>query len=173
MNLSIPCPCPGSPHPDGDTLTFRDKLDFERAMTVRNEIVRLVRARPGQSAALASITKTFAIVGLESWTVVDDKGKPREPTPIAIADTLEGLDILAASEIADQLDELYAERYVLPLVREAPTSSPPTSTDELTSAPTESEESPVSVTPSSQSSTFITPTDATVRTSLSLVGASN
>lgn len=175
--VTIECLCPPKAagevrHPQGDTVTLRERLDFRAAVTARNTIVFLKSEDPDASAAeiLAALTETYLLLGIESWSLLDAKGKPLPPSKAAIREYL-----LARPEIAmrvgDAADELYSEAVVLPLLARAQNFSPPTPTNGPTSAPKGS--SPKPPKPSKPSSTTTTPTGGTVPTSLSPAGDSS
>jgi hypothetical protein len=175
--MNIECICPpkadGSPrHPAGDTVTLRERLDFRAALTARNTMILLKTEDPdaGTAEILAALTETYLLVGIESWSVVDAKGKPVEPTKAAIREVLLSRPDIAMT-VGNAADDLYSAAVLLPLVAMAQTFSPPTPTNESTSAPRmASEKRPRQSKPSS-----ITPfpTDVTVTTSSSPVGVSS
>lgn len=172
---NIKCLCPtrdGSVrHPGGDTVTVRPKLDFQGAVTVRN-VIALMSGEVGITDAdmLAALSETYLYHGIESWTLVDEKGQPIPATRENIHDLLLA-DPMEAMLVSDEADALYQPAVVLPLVQRALGSLPSTQTDASTSPTTHSSKRPR--TPSSPSSTSTTQTDATETTPLSLVGASS
>ena len=175
--MNIECICPpradGEPrHPAGDTVTLRERLDFRAALTARNTMILLKTEDPdaGTAEILAALTETYLLVGVESWSLVDAKGKPVEVSKAAIRECLLSHPDVAMT-VGNAADELYSASVILPLVALARTSSPPTPTTESTSAPRPSsvkrprQSKPSSITPF--------PTDATVTTSALPVGASS
>ena len=175
MNVTVPCLCPPNAagearHPDGDTITLRDRLDFRSAATVRNRLAVATEERLIEGEILAVLVETYLLVGIESWSLVDDKGKPVPPSRQAIADRLL-VDYDAATTVGNAADELYTASVVLPLLARASTSSPPTPTAASTSAPPEV--TPTPLTRSKRSSTTTSPTDATATTSPLRAGASS
>lgn len=175
--VRIDCICPlraGGEvrHPDGDTVTLRERLDFRAALTARNTITWLKNEDPdaGVAEILAALTETYLLVGIESWSLVDAKGKPVEVSKAAIRDLLANHPD-GAMQVGDAADALYTEAVLLPLLARAATSSPPTPTGASTSASPPSSTKPPK--PSRPSSITTTPTDATETTSPSPGGASN
>ncbi len=173
---TIRCICPvtrdGSVrHPDGDTVTVKDKLDFVGAVAVRN-VIALLSGEVGVNDAdiLAALSEAYLYHGVESWTLVDEKGKSIPVSRETIHDYLLA-EPLEAMLVSDEADALYQPAVVLPLVERALGSLRTTLTAASTSATTPSSEP--HPTPSSPSSTSTTPTDATETTSRSLVGASS
>lgn len=172
---TIECICPpkadgGVRHPDGDTVTLRERLDFRSALTARNAIA-LAQSEGGSTAEiLAALTESYVFLGIESWTVVDAKGKPVEVSRAAIRDYLLD-DPEAAMTVADEADELYREAVIAPLVARASKSSPTTPTNGSTYRTNGSR--PKRPKPSKPSSTTTTRTGATVTTLRPRAGVSS
>jgi hypothetical protein len=175
VDVTIKCICPergGEPrHPNGDTVTLRDKLDFRSVTTIRKALTLVEnddpRTRPAE--ILAVLCEFYMLYGIESWTLVDDKAKHIEVSHAAIRGRL--FESPSVDEVSEAAEELYNPVVLLPLLVRASTSSPPTPTDESTSAPTAS--TPKHPKPSKPSSTTTTQTVGIETTSLSLVGVSN
>lgn len=170
---TIECVCPTAGdvrHPDGDVVTLRERLDFRSALTARNAIVVLKTEDPDAPAGevLAALTETYLLVGIESWTFVDARGKP---VPVSRAAVRAFMDEHqeAAMSLGDEADGLYNEAVVGPLVRKASNSSPPTPIGASTSA--KGGGSPRKR--PKPSSTSTSPTDVTERMSASPAGGSN
>lgn len=136
----IGCVCPpktdGTPrHPNGDTITFRAKLDFRQGLEARNTALIIKQEDPEASVAalLAGLTEVYLLVGIVSWTLADEKGKPvpvtRENVRRFIAEHPED-----AMTIGDEADGLYSEAVIAPLVARAQSYSPPTPISGSTSA---------------------------------------
>jgi hypothetical protein len=180
MDVTIKCICPERGgelrHPDGDTVTLRDKLDFHSATTIRKALTLVEnddpRTRPAE--ILAVLSEFYVLYGVTSWTLVDDKGKPLPVSHAAIRELLfESPDI---DTIIDAADDLYNAAILLPLLVRASTSSPPKPTpkpDEASSTSAPKDSTPKRPKPSKLSSTSTTQTVVTEATSLSLVGVSN
>ncbi len=135
----IECVCPLRPdgavrHPDGDTIRLSPKLGFLEVASARNSIVIAQQedAGAGSGILLAAMTEAFLVVGIESWTLVDEKAKPIPVNRPAVRSFLND-HIEEAMDVGNEAIELYYERYLAPLVDRAPKSSPPTQTDGLTS----------------------------------------
>jgi hypothetical protein len=163
---TIDCICPPTKagdtrHPDGDTVTLRERLDFRAALTARNAIALAQGEGDSTAEILAALTEAYLILGVESWTLVDERGKDIEVSKAAIREVL-----LAhpdeAMVVADEADDLYRDAVIAPLAAKAAKSSPPTQTTSSTSArngsPTKRPK------PSRPSSTTTTRTVATVTT---------
>lgn len=175
MDVRIPCICDPRGgevrHPDGDTVSLREKLDFTGVQTLRYavRVLKTTDDRASTAQTLAVMSEHYIMAGFDAWTVVDAKNKPLPPTPDEIRDRLLG-NIDAALAVSDVADDLYLE-VMLPLLNPASTSSPPTPTAESTSPTTASSEKRPK--PSKRSSITTIPTDATVVTSSSLDGDSS
>jgi hypothetical protein len=160
MDVAIECICP--PKADGerrheqDTVTLRDTLDFRTATLLRQTVKWLKTEQPDSSVpeVLATLTEAYLLHCIESWSLVDEKGKPVPPAREQIRDRLLTNDD-AASTVGDAADGMYHERVLLPLLVQAQTSSPSTPTNGSTSARTGSGPKPQK--PSKPSSTTTSP----------------
>jgi hypothetical protein len=139
---TVECLCPPKAtgevrHPDGDTIELRERLDFRGVLAARNAIALLKNEDPDVSSAeiLATLTETYLLLGVRTWSVVDAKGKAVEVNNVSIRQYLFANEE-AAIAIADEADDLYRERIIAPLVRAAQNSSPPTPTNDSISPTT-------------------------------------
>lgn len=160
---TIDCICPPKAgetrHPGGDTVTLRERLDFVAGRTARN-IVRVMRGDNTETQYIvASITEWLMLTAIASWSVVDAKGKPVEPTQDNIREYLLPND-LAADAVANEVDAAFMEAVLAPLANEASKSLPDTPTEESTSQTNGS--SPKPRKPSKPSSTTTTRTDGII-----------
>lgn len=175
MDVRIPCICPPKGddvrHPDGDIVTLRQTLGFQGVVTLRYAVQVVKENDPNASVAqiLGVLSEHYILAGVESWTVVDEKGKPLPVTPTELRERLlTNLD--AAMTVADVADDLYLA-VMLPLLSRASTPSPPSPTNESTSPTSGSSDTPRK--PSKRSSISTIPTAATETTSSSLDGVSS
>lgn len=177
MDVQIDCLCPPNArgetrHPDGDTVTLRERLDFRAALTARNTMVLVKQEDPDASPAdiLAALTEVYLLIGITGWTLVDAKNRPVEVSRATIREhLLSNPDV--AMVVGDAADEMYSAAVILPLMARANNSSPPTPIEGSTSATKPS--TPRSRKPSSPSSITTIPTDATATTSLPPAGGSS
>lgn len=178
MDVRIDCICPpkeeGPRHPDGDTVTLKDKLTFHEATTITKSVTFLDSDDEDSRAAeiLATLSEFYIIVGVSAWTLRDEKNKPvpvNRPTVRAML--LERLDDNTAA-VVEAAEILYREVILLPLLRRGSRSSQPTPTSEPTSAKQDGEP-PKRRRPSKRSSISTIPTVGTETTSSSLDGDSN
>jgi hypothetical protein len=168
----IDCICPGQAH-DSDTVNLRDKLDFQQASACRNAVRLLYgdgsQGAPLEGEILAALTVSYLFVGIESWTLKDEAGKPVPVNRGTIAQYLMADDV-AAETVGDVADGLYSAKVVLPLGVMASRSSRATPTPDSTSVP---KALPTELPkPSSQSLTSTTRTAGTGTTSKSRGGDS-
>lgn len=138
MAVEIPCPCPPkggeTRHPDGDTVTLKETLDFRSVTAIRTNI-GLLEDGHDIGDIMAVLTEGYLIHGIESWSLVDEKGKALPVTRANINDViLTRIDV--ASVLGDAADDAFGEKVVLPLLNRAVNSLPPTPT-EPTSAPSQ------------------------------------
>lgn len=122
MNVTIACICPGTPHEE-DTVTLKDRLDFMSAAEARMSVLSLdADERANTNHVLAVLDRAYLIVGIEAWSLVDEKGK-------AVAVSLPAIEASLLShpaealQIADVAEDLYNPVVLVPLVKKASTSS--------------------------------------------------
>lgn len=138
MDVTIPCPCPekdGEPRHAEDTVKLRDRLDFRGGVTIRKALGILYTEDPdaGMADVLAVLAEQYLLLGVESWTLVDDKGDPVPADKPAIRAFMDAHAELAM-DLGNKADDLYHEQVLLPLLTRGLTSLPDTPTDESTSA---------------------------------------
>jgi hypothetical protein len=135
MDVKIACPCPpkasGEPRHESDTVTLRDKLGFQAAMTIRKQmyVIKAEDEAASTGEILAAMTEHYLLFGIEAWTLVDDKGKQVPVSRPALREFLELIDFDTAELLTDVADGLYAELVLLPLVAKASKLSPPMQTE--------------------------------------------
>jgi len=173
MDVSIPCVC--GLH-ETDTITLRDRLDFRRAVSLRNALAILYNDEPdaGFDEVLATLTDKYLLAGIERWTLEEenDKGK-RLAVPLSYANIRDRLmtHFTEAMTVGDAADSLYTEAVMAPLLQRGRRSSPATPTNGSTSPKKPS--STRRPRPSKPSSITTIPTVATETTSSSLDGVSS
>jgi hypothetical protein len=102
------CACPGTPHTDGDTVTFRDQLDF----SANARAVGLIFSGEGEPNS----TKAWPVYlheGPIAWNLLDEDGEP----VLLTRDALDALEFADQYEIADRADDIYRDTVLAPLVR--------------------------------------------------------
>jgi hypothetical protein len=134
----IACVCPpkpdGSPRHEHDTIKLRPKLDFRSALWCRNTIVVVRTQDPdaGEAEMMAAMAEAFLMVGIESWSLVDAKGKLVPVSRRAVRQFMDD-NVTEAMKVSDDAVETYYAAVIDPLVKAASTSSPRTPTTDLTS----------------------------------------
>jgi len=174
--MRIDCICPPRDgavrHPDGDSVTLRERLDFFGAQAAQNAVYVLKSEDPDASTGdiLAAMTESYLLSGIESWSVVDADGKPVEPTKPAIRKYLFA-NFAVAMVVAQEADTKYRSDVIDPLVKMVEDSSASTPTEPSTSPTSGSDDT--NQNHSSPSSISTIQTVDTETTSLSPVGASS
>jgi len=126
------CACPGTPHPNGDTVTFRPQLDFDGNVAALSAIF-------GEGEPVASKAwRVYLFEGPVAWNLLDADG---DPLPLT-REALEALPFADQFEIADRGDDIYRDTVLSPLVRKitgllrnGPTTEPSPSPSEGSSKP--------------------------------------
>jgi len=174
--VTVECLCPPNAagearHPAGDTITLRERLDFRASLTARNTMVFVKTEDPDASTAevLAALTECYLLLGIESWSVVDAKGKPIEVSKAAVRQYLLSKPDIAMT-VGNEADGLYSEAVILPLVALVQKSSLTTPTSGSTSVTSPSSKRPKRSKPSSITTI---PTADTATTSRSHAGGSS
>ncbi|MES2155935.1 MAG: hypothetical protein V4510_12445 [bacterium] len=152
---TVECLCPPTAagevrHPAGDTVTLRERLGFQAALSVQNAALIALEKGGDDADVSAAMTEKYLFVGIESWSVVDAKGKRVEPNRQTITDYLL-VNIPAAVIVANEADGLYDDQVSRPLLQRVSNSSQPSPTPASTSPTTGSEQRPPK--PSKRSST--------------------
>lgn len=160
--VPVPCQCPGTPHPDGDTVYLRSKLGLGAGIELQRLVVEANQNRDNAAALSGKLAEAYVRLGVCGWTFVNEHAKSIPVTTEAIESLLLS-DFSRGAEVADKADELYMVTVLAPLVRRAATSLPTTPTDASTSAAPDG--LPKRPKRSKRSSTSTTQTVATATTS--------
>lgn len=110
------CPCPGTPHPDGDTIWLKAALDMDGGLAFASAFASSVELPIDQA-----LGRSYLIAGIANWTFVDAKGVVIPVTPVNISKLRWSP---AVAEMADKAAGLYGKDVLLPLVARAQASSP-------------------------------------------------
>ena len=135
-SVAIACLCPPQGdevrHPGGDTVTLREQARLRGGARGAQPVIHAKTNDPGMSVAevQAMLTELYLLSGIEAWSVVDERGKPIEPTT-ARHPRDPAAELEAAMTVADAADERYAEAVMTPLLARASSSSPPTPDDSI------------------------------------------
>jgi len=137
----VPCPCPGTPHPDGDTVSLYPKLGLHDGVYAQRKIIAAVEGKSDSDEVIATLMDVYCRKGVAAWTCVDDKGKPLAVTPENIEAMLLS-DFSIGTVVAERADALYSPALIDPLRLPAVKSSRPTPTNGPTSHKTASSPKP-------------------------------
>lgn len=111
--LTVECPCTGTPHPDGDTVTFRAVLPLAGGMAGISAFVAASRAAGGKLDNLILsewIGPIYLLHAVATWTFTNADGAA---VPISDGDAV--LPFAVKYEIADAADDLFGEELTRPL----------------------------------------------------------
>ncbi len=120
------CLCPGTPHPNGDTVWLRAELDLDGGLGINQAI-----ADSGESTIQEALGRAYLMGGIVDWTFVDETGQ-KVPVNRQIIKKLRWGE--AVFRLADRASEMYGVTALAPLVARIPTSSPNGRTAVSTSA---------------------------------------
>jgi hypothetical protein len=157
----IPCPCEGTPHPEGDTVQLRKRLDLARGIRLQALILAANAAGTDTATAAGALAEGYLLAGVCAWTFRDKLGKPVPVNDGTIRELLLD-DFERSARIAEEADGLYMQPVLAPLLARVPKSSP-TTTMAASTSPT-GNGSPVTPRRSRRSSTTTTLTDDTTTT---------
>ena len=112
------CDCPGSPHPDGDVVYLRPRLDYAGG----SEAIAVMQAASGSVEELArALVPVYIRHGATGWNLLDADGFD---VPFDVEVLLSDWNV--AYEVGEAADTLYSEAVLRPLLQRASSSSPPT-----------------------------------------------
>lgn len=101
------CGCPGSPHPEGDTVTMRPALGFAAGA----EALRKIIEADGDVNRIAELVGPVYIrEGVIGWNMEDERG------PVPLDTDLLLNDYTLAYPIAERGDDLYSQAVLAPLL---------------------------------------------------------
>jgi hypothetical protein len=104
MEVHIDCPCAGTPHAEGDTVSLRDKLDSVAGLAIKYSVAQKTSEmrEAGQISPegeitdeaiswllVAFINQRYLIYGVSGWTLVDAEGKKLPVTPAHLRSFME------------------------------------------------------------------------------------
>jgi len=118
MDVTTTCPCLGTPHQGGDTVTLKDKPGLHMGTTALGWASVQATTEAPTSGDIAEL---YLREGIVSWTYLEDDGTPKPVTD----ETLDWLldDYELAYPVAEKASELYTEVIFRPLVAQLPKSS--------------------------------------------------
>lgn len=127
MEVTVPCPCSGTPHPDGDVVTLRDIPSFRMGANALGWA-----SQPTSQPASADISEMFIREGITAWTFLEDDGSTKPVTDETLDWFLD--DYTRAYPVAEVAAGLYADVIFAPLQAQVRSSSPTSRTGRSTSA---------------------------------------
>lgn len=131
----VPCPCPGTPHPDGDTVYLHPNLSFEGgAMAEAKAINALQSDGDLQERVQIALLETYVLYGVADWTLTNGDGA--KIIPVNQATIREHLlsNYTASVPVAEKGAEVYKEQVLAPLRARLLKSLPPGRMNGSTSA---------------------------------------
>jgi hypothetical protein len=135
--ITVACLCPpdGTRHPAGETVAFRETIDFRTAATARKSIAWMQQEDPlaGPPDILAMLEEFYLLHCIASWSIRDAKGKAVEVSKAAVREYVFP-HTEVAFRLADFANGLYEDVVLGPLVAMASDSSSSTPTNGSTSA---------------------------------------
>ena len=120
--VSVACPCPGTPHADGDTVFLAPHISLAGGMLAEALMVRVwtsLDPRTNDGSTMASLTfeaelrEVYLLDGVKEWTFVNDDG-PILVNEWAIRDELL-TNFTLARPVGDKADSLYSRSVLDPL----------------------------------------------------------
>jgi hypothetical protein len=114
--VAVACPCPGTPHSDGDTVFLGPKLSFRAGVMADSKIADIVNGSGNVDEVKAVLLETYILDGVKAWTFVDAEGTDIEVTPATIQAWLLS-DYSIGVLVSEQADKLYSEAVSDPLAR--------------------------------------------------------
>lgn len=160
------CLCPGAPHPDGDFVYLRPKLEWRHVVAMKWDIIAIkedaVDLPTGEIMGILS--EGYVLFGIAEWNLTVPLSRETIRTHIL-------QDVERASNVSEIADTLYGPQVLLPLARLGAKSLSSMPSNRSTSATIGSSDEPL--TPSSPSLTSTSPMDSTEAITTSPDGASN
>lgn len=131
--VAVACPCPGTPHADGDTVFLAPHLSLKGGLLAEATMVRVwgklntSRKVPEQTQASleieASLREVYVLDGVKDWTFLDEVGEKVEVNEDSIRSVLLS-NFTLARPVGDKADELYTASVLDPLLARLSKSSP-------------------------------------------------
>lgn len=118
MDVTVACPCPGTPHPDGDTVTLRDKPTLMMGTTALGWAGQ--QASDG-APSTGHISEVYLTDGILSWTFVEEDGSPKPVNDETLRWLLD--DYALAYPVAEKAAEVYTDIIFAPLLAQISNSS--------------------------------------------------
>lgn len=130
--VAVACPCPGTPHSDGDTVFMGPFLSLEGGMLAEALMVRSwarlensgkeLRQTEASLAVEAALRRVYVADGVREWTFVDAEGEDIEVTEESVRTILLS-NFTLSRPVGDKADELYTTSVLDPLLKQIKKSS--------------------------------------------------
>lgn len=133
MDVNVTCHCFGEPHGE-DVITFREKFTDVQGFAIESAIGFIEETDPDirPVIVMATLSHWYLLMGIESWTMTDEKGKPLPVTSATIAERVLAFEDVRGA-VREPADALYGPQVLVPLVERALRSSRPLQTAPSTS----------------------------------------
>lgn len=134
----VPCPCPGSPHTEGDTVYLHPHISFRGGVLAEKKAIDAIQAGEGdyQDAVQAALLETYVLHGVADWTLTNGDGVSVIPVNEDSITRHLLSNYGAALMVAEQANDLYKEEILGPLRTRLLKSLPRSRTTVSTSART-------------------------------------
>lgn len=109
------CPCPGTPHADGDTIWLKAALDMDGGLAFASAF-----SSSGELPIDQALGRSYLIAGIADWTFQDAKGAAIPVTPANVRRLRWSPAVI---DLAERAAQLYGKDVLLPLVARAQASS--------------------------------------------------
>lgn len=170
--VAVACPCPGTPHSDGDTVFLAQELSLKGGLLAEAMMVRSwqkqdstgnqLKQTEASLAVEAALREVYVLDGVKEWTFVDEEGEALEVNEDSIRSSLLARYRIARP-VGDKGDELYSASVLDPLLarlRKSSRSSPRRESTSTSPTPPSSAKRPRPLKPSSTSTTAKEPLSA-------------
>lgn len=111
------CLCPGTPHPDGDTVYLRPELDAAGGLAVISELA----SEESEGTLVERLGRVYLLVGIVDWTFLDAAGAKVPVSRSVISRLRWGPGTLA---LANAAADLYGSAVLDPFQTATSDSSP-------------------------------------------------
>ena len=128
----VVCPCPGTPHPDGDTVELRARLGLAAGIELQQLIVKANASGQTPEAMTGLLVESYIRLGVADWTFVGEGGGA-VPVNAEMIQKYILDDFTTATPVAEKANDLYEGPVLGPLVNGVANSSRSTRTGSSTS----------------------------------------
>lgn len=108
------CRCPGTPHPDGDSVFLSPTIGFRGGLVAEAKVVAIANGSNDADEVKAALLETYVLYGVKAWNLVNEAG-PIPVTPETIESEILS-DYTRALPVGEAADDLYSAAVIDPLV---------------------------------------------------------